>query len=248
MKRLLFLLFLLFLLNSALFTPSAQSAGRFVDFNDGTVLDTQSNLFWLKNANCFGSRNWYDAITVSNSLATGQCSLFDGSQVGDWHLPTIDELRIFTDSGLRYNDLNSSGFTAVQAYHYWSSSTFDNLTLRDHAWLVYMDGGNVNHLHKGNDLYVWPVRSGQFWALDSLIIMGTASFGNQTVGTIITPKQLLLNNTGTTVLPVTAITMTGAYPDQFTIAPGGTTPCSSVTPTLAAGEKCTLNLTFAPHQ
>ena len=64
------------------------------------------------------------------------------------------------------------------------------------------------------------------------------------MGTPVAPRQFSLINTGTTVLPITAITKTGANPDQFTVAPGGALPCSSLTPTLAAGEKCTLNLTF----
>ena len=102
MKRLFFVLFTVSMLHSSLCIPTACAAARFIDCYDGTVLDTQSNLLWVKNANCFGTKNWDDAITVSSSLAHGQCALSDGSQVGDWHLPTVDELRFFTDGGIKY--------------------------------------------------------------------------------------------------------------------------------------------------
>ena len=44
MKRLLFILCALCLINSALIITSAHAVGRFVDLNDGTVFDTQSKV------------------------------------------------------------------------------------------------------------------------------------------------------------------------------------------------------------
>ncbi len=46
---------------------------------DGAIKDNDSGLIWLKNANCFGLRNWNDAIDAADSLADGQCDLDDGS-------------------------------------------------------------------------------------------------------------------------------------------------------------------------
>jgi hypothetical protein len=60
---------------------------RFRDNEDGTVTDNLTGLIWLKNANCFGSRTWNEAITDCNVLANGQCGLTDGSGGGDWRLP-----------------------------------------------------------------------------------------------------------------------------------------------------------------
>jgi hypothetical protein len=74
---------------------------------------------------------------------------------------------------------------------------------------------------------------------------GLAGFGKQAMGTPATPRQFSLISSGATALSI-AITKSGADPDQFTVAPGGALPCSSLTHTLAAGEKCTLNLSFAP--
>ena len=62
---------------------------RFTDNANGTVTDNLTSLIWLKNANCFGSKIWTDALAAANSLATGSCGLTDGSKASDWHLPTI---------------------------------------------------------------------------------------------------------------------------------------------------------------
>src|SRR3990172_5700801 len=35
---------------------------RFMDNGDGTVTDNLTGLIWLKNANCFGTRNWASAL------------------------------------------------------------------------------------------------------------------------------------------------------------------------------------------
>ena len=59
---------------------------EFTDNNDGTVTDNQTGLIWLKEANCFGLRNWNEALTDCNGLASGSCGLTDGSNVGDWEV------------------------------------------------------------------------------------------------------------------------------------------------------------------
>ena len=66
---------------------------RFIDMNNGSIYDTVSKLTWLKDANCFGYQDWDTAMARSGTLADGQCALTDGSKAGDWHLPTVDELR-----------------------------------------------------------------------------------------------------------------------------------------------------------
>jgi hypothetical protein len=38
---------------------------RFTDNGDGTITDNLTGLIWLKNANCFGLRNWLNMLASS---------------------------------------------------------------------------------------------------------------------------------------------------------------------------------------
>jgi len=58
------------------------------------------------------------------------------------------------------------GRANVQSNWYWSSTTNANNT--DNAWIVNMWNGNVNNDNKGNNNYVWPVRSGEWSPLYEL--------------------------------------------------------------------------------
>jgi hypothetical protein len=60
--------------------------------NDGTVTDNLTDLVWLKNANCFGTKYFEPAVASVNTLKSGSCGLLDGSKEGDWRLPNIREL------------------------------------------------------------------------------------------------------------------------------------------------------------
>jgi len=50
----------------------AQYAGKAPSYTihgDGTVTDNLTGLIWLKNADCFGARDWANALTDCNNLA-----------------------------------------------------------------------------------------------------------------------------------------------------------------------------------
>ena len=134
---------------------------RFTDNLDGTVTDNLTGLIWLKNANCFGNRTWTNALSDSNSLANGSCSLTDSSSAGDWRLPNINELHSLVDL-TKSNPALPTGhpFTGVQSYYYWSSTTYESFP--NYAWDVDMSSGYVDNTFKdGYSHYVWPVRGGQ---------------------------------------------------------------------------------------
>ncbi len=144
-------------------TP-AYTGTRFIDNSDGTVTDTLTTLIWLKNANCTdiagGVKSgallaWQDALTWSNSLASGLCGLTDGSTAGQWRLPNLNELH-----SLGPNWPPGAPFAGVQLYYYWSSSSGADGT--DYAWSVGMNGGAVADDNKTTyQDFVWPVRGGQ---------------------------------------------------------------------------------------
>jgi len=141
---------------------------RFTDNSDGTITDKLTGLIWLKNANCFGLRNWTTALSDANSLSSGSCGLTDGSVAGDWRLPNYKELFSLIDAEYDNPALsNSAGtmkwtegdaFSGVQTYFYWSSTTVvSNPNL---AWFVATDNGGMNSTVKTLTAYVWPVRGG----------------------------------------------------------------------------------------
>jgi len=237
-------------------SSSAWSLDRFIDLNDGTVLDTISSLRWLKNANCTdtaggiaktgGYLPWAAAQTWSNNLASGLCSLNDSSAAGDWHLPTKDELEtlVAAPDSYRYDTLNATGFSNVTASFYWSSSTNDDYD--GFIWFVDMYQGYLG-ASNGSAYYVWPVRTGQYRSLGSLVMAGSSEFGNLLVGSVSLLHQFTLKNSAATSSLISSIILNGTNADQFTLTAGGTNPCSSLTSlTLAGGASCTVLVSAKP--
>ena len=141
---------------------------RFTDNGDGTVTDNLTGLIWLKNANCFGTRSWNNALSDSNGLSSGSCGLTDGSNSGDWRLPNKRELISITHDGYYGPSLPDTAgtgnwsqgdpFNNVQSDYYWSATT--NASSTNYAWSVHMYYGYVYEAYKTNYYYVWPVRGG----------------------------------------------------------------------------------------
>jgi len=129
---------------------------------NGTVTDNLTGLIWLKNANCFGVRQWATAISDANGLADGACGLSDGSVAGAWRLPNRNELTSPLDLGT-FNPALPSGhpFTNFQASDYWSSTTFPG-PYTDNPWRVHFGVGFVGGGSKeGNSPgFVIAVRGG----------------------------------------------------------------------------------------
>jgi hypothetical protein len=220
---------------------------RFTANGDGTVSDNLTGLVWLQNANCFGAKTWTDALTSANTLASGACGLTDGSVAGDWRLPTVEQLASLTDLS-RSNPPLPSGhpFSGVQTNWYWSSATFVSNPVN--AWIEYFGDGSVSYTSKGGSYYVWPVWARQVWLLDSLAvsIKGSPYFGALPPGGTAVTREVTLRNQGAADLAVTSVAMTGANSTDFTVEPGGAFPCESLTPTIAAGDSCTVTVTFTP--
>ncbi|MDK9716481.1 MAG: DUF1566 domain-containing protein [Trichlorobacter sp.] len=241
-----FKLMLVLLLSMLLFCNSqAWALPRFVDLNDGTVLDTSSSLRWLQNANCFNLQNLATAMSSASNLSSPSCGLTDGSISGDWRLPTLDELRTFTNAGYFAASLNAAGFSNVQAATYWSSS--ESVYGAAYGQVLYMNDGSITNTLKTSLSSVWPVRGGQYWALDPLVVWGAVDFGSQIVGLTSSGHPFTLKNSGTNQLSVTSISLNGSDAGQFTLATGGTTPCSSLTSfTLTGGASCTVLVSAKP--
>jgi hypothetical protein len=140
-------------LNAGLAWPNP----RFAANADQTMTDTLTGLIWSKNGNPAGTgKTWQQALDYVKTLNSQN---YLGHN--DWRLPNIVELislvnRQQSDQSVW---LASQGFSAVQSYFYWSSSTCANGS--GDAWYVSMGSGNMRHYYKTqNDFVVWPVRSG----------------------------------------------------------------------------------------
>lgn len=133
---------------------------RFTDNGDGTVTDNLTGLIWLKNANCFSVLDWTLALGAANALNSGECSLTDGSNEGDWRLPNIKELQSLVDFG-RYNPAFPSDhpFSGVLSGSYWSSTS--DADGSSDAWGLNLYYGNVGNGDRSISNGVWPVRGGQ---------------------------------------------------------------------------------------
>ena len=227
---------------------------RFTDNMNGSVTDNLTNLTWLKDANCFFSQTFDNALDKANTLANGLCGLSDGSEIGDWHLPNKNELWSLVDYGTYGPALPNGGypFVNVQSFNnYWSSSAYVNYAYVNYgAWVVNLGGFNgyagIYYANKYSNGIVWPIRGGQYWTFGDLIISTSPRFGTVSTGTRSHTHQAEIKNLSTTSKTISAITFSGDNATEFSITPGGSNPCISLAPTLAAGASCTLMLGVTP--
>ncbi|MBF0609072.1 MAG: DUF1566 domain-containing protein [Magnetococcales bacterium] len=122
-----------------------------------TVTDNLTGLVWTKDANLPSYKTWQEALGYVASMNTGAGTY----GYTDWRLPNINELEslVNAEQANPATWLNSQGFTNVQSYYYWSSTSYADST--SDAWVVGLDGGFVYAGGKSGNGYVWPVRSGQ---------------------------------------------------------------------------------------
>jgi hypothetical protein len=144
--------------DGALHMGVASPSPRFTNNGNGTVTDKLSGLIWMENANAFGQRTWYQALSDANGLKSGDHGVNDGSQTGDWRLPNRKELESLLDLASNAPALPAfHPFTGVQSNPYWSSTTVVD---SNSAWNVHFNLGGVYMTDKSTLYYVWCVRGG----------------------------------------------------------------------------------------
>lgn len=146
------------------------------------ITDTLTGLIWPKNgiigfestngggliaqpnyANTDSALNqitWVQALTAVANMNTATTKLCGYS---DWRLPNVIELKSLVNYGQAYPavwlNLPAQGFSNVQLYYYWSSSTYAQNIIK--AWTIYfLDGFFVANNKTAYDFNVWPVRGG----------------------------------------------------------------------------------------
>ncbi len=137
---------------------------RFINNGDGTVTDNLTGLMWTQDGNAPGpavcspatTKTWQGALDYVACLNTNTYMGYT-----DWRLPNVNELEsvVNAEQSDTATWLNTQGFSNVQSYIYWSSTSHAYFT--SYAWFVYMWFGDMSSNVKASDYYVWPVRSGQ---------------------------------------------------------------------------------------
>lgn len=130
---------------------------RFIDNNDGTITDKQTKLVWIKNITPFGQKSWEEALLVPETVHNGFYGLTDGSKVGDWRIPTVNELNSLLNYELCDPAIDRDVFIGVQSSYYWSSTPYSYHPA--YAWVVDLSNGGVGYGSKTYTYYVWLVRS-----------------------------------------------------------------------------------------
>ena len=136
------------LLAAAMLALPMSANAVLISQDNGTVLDTNTNLIWLQNWNVNGQKDWYTQHAWAENLN------FAGSS--DWVLPSIGERAILVSV---YGDLTRvSAFTNVQSFYYWSRTEF--VPNPDYAWVFRSTDGFQNYDIKSQSFYAVAVRDG----------------------------------------------------------------------------------------
>ena len=149
MKKVIAVLSVLVMYAGFAFAGETARDGRFIAYDNGTVLDTQTHLMWAVKDN--GSDiNWANAKYY--------CKNYRGGGYTDWRMPTQNELaglydnaKTDTDDGVQLTELIFVTTSVV-----WASETGES----DAALFLFTSGGrNSNPQSYVNGIRALPVRS-----------------------------------------------------------------------------------------
>ena len=136
---------------------------RFLDNRDGTVVDRQTGLMWVKNGwrlDFLSAVDWWDAKK--------RCDQFRLQGYSDWRLPTVEEWESLIDPNQEHPALVSPHpFKNIIAHMpYWTATDFYLPSGRKarsgravRAYTILMYYGTVSHQRKRELGFVLPVRS-----------------------------------------------------------------------------------------
>jgi len=141
------------------------SASRFTDNGNGTFDDDLTGLTWLGVRQCIFEQTWSSGINYVNQLSAGVsfCTeLNDGSSIGEWRLPNINEFQSLVDYA-KQSPVFASGIPFTGAWdsfpwgRYWSSTSFVSEPSMN-AWILDSNFGQTGVLNKSDFARVFAVR------------------------------------------------------------------------------------------
>jgi hypothetical protein len=220
---------------------------RFSPNADLSMTDNLTGLIWVNDGNLPGpadcapgvTKNWLDALLYVTCLNQNNYRGHD-----DWRLPSILELRSLINYGQSKQStwLIAGGFAAIKEFDYWSSTS--SAETPSAAWALNMGtGGITSAVAKTTATYALPVRGG----INSASLLPLLhSFGTVIIGTSSPEMEFRITNSGDSAITVSGISISGSTPTEYVLTLGGSSPCVSLTPTLAAGANCTVKVAFVP--
>jgi hypothetical protein len=123
--------------------------GRFIAYNDGTVLDAQTNLMWAEKDN--GSDiKWRNAKSY--------CKNYRGGGYTDWRLPTQNELAGLYDASKKKNRYGAriTDLIKITSWWIWASEKIGS----EASVFLFNDGRRYSLLlWEGTAVRTLPVRS-----------------------------------------------------------------------------------------
>ncbi len=136
----------------------AQTNARFTDKKDGTILDKNTGLIWLKDANIGrlpmpleGAKQYIQEMNSGKRPNFGYT---------DWRLPAVNEIETLVDRSGFYPALPAAHpFSNVQNQFYWSASMGKDVL--DYVWIVDLASGEMtmDYVSACSYKFFWPVRS-----------------------------------------------------------------------------------------
>ena len=202
---------------------------------------------------------------IFQSISTDNCGLHnvvrlnasDGSYVGCFDVSSLGI------SLLGWRELDSAGTNWLyggwvrdarnRGTSFWTVFTLSTSSTLLKSDIILSAQGEVPYVFEAwgdNQLFVADKRSNRIlvFQLASAIraVPANLNFGQTIIGETSKPQPVTIYNTGSANLSIKAVEISGADAGMFSVAMGGPSPCSSLTPTIAPGEKCTVGVTFSP--
>ncbi len=129
---------------------------RYIDNGNNTITDKFTGLMWQKSPSTVKT-TWEGAFAYVNALNSANFAGYN-----DWRLPNIIELDslVFYGNSFPADYLNYRGFTNVQRWIYFTSTTYASLT--NYCWVIDFTLGTMSGDKKTDiDSYPWAVRKTQ---------------------------------------------------------------------------------------
>lgn len=131
---------------------------RFGDNENGTVTDRKTGNVWVKDPFKIGAKTWNEASEAVASLSHGWCGLNDGSNPGDWRLPTKDDLEGLLEVCKTTDFFLQKGGDFQMSTLYWTATPLSGSALKYCVWAVDFCRGYVSAYGKDAYCHVLPVK------------------------------------------------------------------------------------------